>query len=72
MTTLSRPTVSGLKIRGFSPEEDPRTVEVLRYMPLVRFLYLLELEAMWFSRLGALQDEYEGTNPKDHVPYLCE
>ena len=64
MTTLNEPTVSGLKIQGFSTEENPGTVEVLRYMPLVRFLYLLELEAMWFSRLGALQDEYEGTNPK--------
>jgi hypothetical protein len=64
MTNLNGPTVSGLKIKGFSSEEDLGTMEVLRYMPLVRFLYLLELEAMWFSRLGALQDEYEGTNPK--------
>lgn len=64
MTNLNGPTVSGLKIEGFSSEEDLGTMEVLRYMPLVRFLYLLELEAMWFSRLGALQDEYEGTNPK--------
>jgi hypothetical protein len=53
-----------LKIQGFSTEENPESVEVLRYMPLARFLSLLELEAMWFSRLGALQDEYEGTNPK--------
>jgi hypothetical protein len=64
MTTLNGPIVSALKIQGFSTEEDVGTVEVLRYMPLVRFLYLLELEAMWFSRLGSLQDEYEGTNPK--------
>jgi len=64
MTNLNGPTVSGLKIKGFSSEEDLGTVEVLRYMPLVRFLSLVELEAMWFSRLGALQDEYEGTNPK--------
>jgi hypothetical protein len=64
MTPLNGPTVSGLKVRGFSLEEDPGIVEVLRYMPLVRFLYLLELEAMWFSRLGALQDKYEATNPK--------
>ena len=33
-------------------------------MPLARFLCLLELEAMWFSRLGALLDKYEGMNPK--------
>ena len=36
----------------------------MRYMPLARFLYLLELEAMWFSRLGALQDKCECRNPK--------
>jgi hypothetical protein len=59
-----------LKILGFSNEEDPGTVEVLRYMPLVRFLSLLELEALWFSRLGALQDEYEGTNPKGPRAHL--
>ena len=64
MTNLNGPTVSSLKVKGFSSEEDLETVEVLRYMPLVRLLYLLELEAMWFSRLGAFQDEYEGTNPK--------
>ena len=39
-------------------------------MPLARFLSLLELEAMWFSRLGALQDEYEGTNPKGPRAHL--
>jgi hypothetical protein len=59
-----------LKIQGFSIEEDPGTVEVLRYMPLARFLSLLDLEAMWFSRLGALQDEYEGTNPKGPRAHL--
>lgn len=56
--------VCGLKTRGFSTEEDLGRLEVLRYMPLARFLCLLELEAMWFSRLGALLDEYEGTNPQ--------
>ena len=59
-----------LKIQGFSIEEEPGSVEVLRYMPLARFLSLLELEAMWFSRLGALQDEYEGTNPKGPRAHL--
>jgi len=33
-------------------------------MPLSRFLSLLELKTIWFSRLGALQDKYECTNPK--------
>lgn len=59
-----------LKIQGFSSKEDPGTVEVLRYVPLARFLSLLELEAVWFSRLGALQDEYEGTNPKGPRAHL--
>ncbi len=59
-----------LKIQGFSIEEEPGSVEVLRYMPLAKFLSLLELEAMWFSRLGALQDEYEGTNPKGPRAHL--
>jgi len=68
---LNGPTVSGLKIRGFSGE-DPGVVEVLRYMPLVRFLPLLELEAMWFSRLGALQDKYECTNPKGPRAFLMQ
>jgi hypothetical protein len=67
---LNAHTVSNLKIKGFTNEEDPETLGVLRYMPLVRFLYLLELEAMWFSRLGALQDEYEGTNPKGSRAFL--
>jgi hypothetical protein len=70
MTTLNGPTVSGLKIQGFATEEDPGTVEVLRYLPLGRFLYLLELEAMWFSRLGALQDKFECTNPKGPRAFL--
>ena len=59
-----------LKVLGFSTEEVPETIEVLRYMPLARFLSLLEFEAMWFSRLGALQDEYEGTNPKGPRAHL--
>ena len=36
----------------------------MRYLPLERFLTLLEFEAMWFSRLGALQDRFEATAPQ--------
>lgn len=36
----------------------------MRYLTLEKFVSLLELEAMWFSRLGALQDRFEGTLPK--------
>ena len=50
----------------------PDAHQVLRYMPLVRFLSLIELKAMWFSRLGALQDKYEGTNPKGPRAFLMQ
>jgi hypothetical protein len=39
-------------------------------MPLARLLSVLALDAMWFSRLGALQDKYEGTNPKGPRAFL--
>ena len=58
-----RATDSGLTIQGFLPGEDYSKIDVLRYMPLERFVSLIEFEAMWFSRLGALQDKFEGTNP---------
>ncbi len=61
-----------MKLRGFSNEEDLGRLEVWRYMPLARFLCLLEFEAMWFSRLGALQDEFECTNPKGPRAFLLQ
>lgn len=54
----------GLIVQGFSPDADYSKIDVIRYLPLDRFLSLLELEAMWFSRLGALQDKFECTNPE--------
>ena len=47
-------------------------MDVLRYMPLSRFLSLLELQAMWFSRLGALWDKHECTNPKGPRGFLLK
>jgi hypothetical protein len=35
-----------------------------RYLTFEKFVSLLELSAVWFSRLGALQDEFEGTLPE--------
>jgi len=67
---MSDPCAAGLVIEGFSGEADPGGVDVMRYMPLVRFLCLLELNAMWFSRLGALQDKYECSNPKGPRAFL--
>lgn len=61
--TKSNSVDSALTIHGFSPEEDYGKIDVIRYLPLDRFLALLELEAMWFSRLGALQDKFECTTP---------
>ena len=52
-----------LPVRAFSTEEDLTKSTVLRYLTLEKFQSLLELQAVWFSRLGALQDEFEGTIP---------
>ena len=41
-------------------------------MPLSRFLCLLELQAMWFSRLGDLEDKGECTNPKGPRGFLLK
>lgn len=60
----SGPEISALTVVGFPQDEDQQKIEVLRYVPLARFLSLLELEAMWFSRLGALQDRFECTDPR--------
>lgn len=53
-----------LPVRGFPTEEDQTKAVALRYLTLEKFVSLLKLEAMWFSRLGALQDKFEGTVPK--------
>ena len=64
--------MSSLKIQGFVPEDNPEFINVLRYMPLIRFLCLLELQAIWFSRLGALQDKFECTNPQGARGFLLK
>jgi len=53
-----------LPVRDFLTDEEQAKAVVLRYLTLEKFISLLELEAMWFSRLGALQDKFEGTVPK--------
>jgi len=52
-----------LQVRDFTTAEEQRQAIVIRYLTLEKFLSLLEFGAMWFSRLGALQDKYEGTLP---------
>ena len=54
-----------LLVRDFPTEESQTRAVVTRYLTLEKFISLLELEAMWFSRLGALQDRYECTAPGD-------
>ena len=51
-----------LRVYDFADEEQAKAV-VWRYLTFEKFMSLLELEAMWFSRLGALQDRYECTPP---------
>jgi hypothetical protein len=53
-----------LPVRDFSAEGDQQKAIVMRYLTFEKFVLLLELEAMWFLRLGALQDKFEGTLPK--------
>ena len=50
--------------RGFSEGFDSSQVPVIRYMPFSRFLSLIKYNAVWFSRLGALNDKFEGTDPR--------
>ena len=53
-----------LLVKDFPTEESQTRAIVMRYLTFEKFVSLLELEAMWFSRLGALQDKYECTNPQ--------
>jgi hypothetical protein len=53
-----------LLVRDFPTEESQTRAVVMRDLTFEKFVSLLELEAMWFSRLGALQDKYECTNPQ--------
>ncbi|HEY5909217.1 MAG TPA: DUF2971 domain-containing protein [Verrucomicrobiae bacterium] len=54
---------NGLRVYDFKEEEQTKAL-VWRYLTFEKFMSLLELEAMWFSRLGALQDRYECTPPQ--------
>lgn len=37
---------------------------VWRYMPFSKFISLLTFQALWFSKLNILQDQFEGTMPE--------
>lgn len=66
MTEIIPNTNSGLTVRGFPTQEDQRKAVVLRFLTFRKFVSLIELEAMWFSRLVdlALIDALEGTLPR--------
>lgn len=42
----------------------PRETVIWRYLTLAKFLSMLELRALWLSRLGSLEDRFEGGIPK--------
>ena len=69
---VDKPAISPLKIRGFPQETDHDQISVLRYMPFARLLSMVRFQAGWFSRVGALQDEFEGTNPRGGRAIILE
>jgi hypothetical protein len=52
-----------IAVRGFGTREEQRKTVALRYLTFRKFVSMLELQAVWFSRLGALQDRFEATLP---------
>ena len=48
-----------------NPNEQARSsIPLWRYMDFTKFASLVEMKCLWFSRLGALQDQYEGIIPE--------
>lgn len=45
-------------------EQADLDIRILRYMSFLKLVSLLELKALWFSRLGVLEDQFEGMLPK--------
>lgn len=46
--------------------EDP-SISVWRYLDLPKFLSFLAYRSLWFTRLGVLQDSFEGAVPEDTI-----
>lgn len=44
--------------------EQDMDLTVWRYMPLSKFISLLTFQALWFSKLNILQDQFEGMMPE--------
>ena len=59
-----------MKLRGFSHGDLERVV--WRYMPFTKFVSLLTYQALWFSKLNILQDQYEGRIPARVLPQMVQ
>jgi hypothetical protein len=44
-------------------KQEDMNLAVLRYMPFPKFISLLVYQALWFSKLNILQDQFEGMMP---------
>ena len=44
--------------------QDDMNLTVWRYMPFSKFISLLVYQAIWFSKLNILQDQFEGMMPE--------
>lgn len=56
--------MSDVRIPTATGDQAVSNVPLWRYMDFIKFASLVEMGALWFSRLGALQDGYEGTIPE--------
>jgi hypothetical protein len=45
-------------------KKPPRSASLWRYLDFTKFVSLLDLKSLFFSRLDKLQDKYEGVEPK--------
>jgi hypothetical protein len=59
-------------VRDFPSKEDRREAVVLRYLTIQKLVSLFKLKAIWFSRLGGLQDKFEATLPSKARDRLLE
>jgi hypothetical protein len=45
------------------PQPQDTSVRVWRYLDLAKFIWILENQKLWLSRLDSLKDPYEGSTP---------
>lgn len=59
-----------MKLRNLEPQDFERPV--WRYMPFSKFISLITYQALWFSKLNSLQDNYEGRMPHRVKARTCD